>query len=298
MAHIEVRPAHPEDREPILAFCTQTWSWGDYIEYIWDEWLSNPNGQLLVATADNKPVGLAHMQMLDKANAWLEGLRVHPDYRHQGIARALAEERLLEAMRRGATHARAMVIMIEGQCEAPIRLLESMHMRRVGCFMLYDTEPLTTLPERAAREQTQLATQADLDDIIDYLNVSNIFPLTGGLYYTWFAAYPITAELLEKKIAAQQVYLLRRWDRLDGLAIVDAIEGFVKKKSLSLGYIDGTTIESISLIAYDLQHRLADMEQESIRVYAPDLILVHDALRGIGYQAEGTAYCTFERGLV
>jgi hypothetical protein len=143
-----------------------------------------------------------------------------------------------------------------------------------------------------------LATQADLDDIIDYLNVSNIFPLTGGLYYTWFAAYPITAELLEKKIAAQQVYLLRRWDRLDGLAIVDAIEGFVKKNSLSLGYIDGTTIESISLIAYDLQHRLAGMEQESIRAYAPDLILVHDALRGIGYQAEGTVYCTFERGLV
>lgn len=298
MAQIEIRPARAEDRAAILAFCTQTWSWGDYIDYVWDEWLSNPNGRLLVATADSKPVGVANMQMLDKANVWLEGLRVHPDYRRQGIARALLEERLLEAMRRGATHARAMVIMVEGQCEAPIRLLESMHMRRVGSFVIYDATPLTALSGSPARERIQLATQDDLDDIIDYLNASNIFPLVGGLYYIWFAAYPITAELLEQKIAAQQIYLLRRWDRLDGLAIVDTREGFVKKNSLMLGYIDGTTIEAISLIAYDLRYHLAEMELQSIRVYAPDLILVHDALRGIGYEAEGTLYCTFERELV
>ena len=295
MAHIEIRSARPEDREAVLAFCTQTWRWGDYVGYVWDQWLHNPKGQLLVATADSKPVGVANMQMLDGTNAWLEGFRVDPAYRRQGIARALSENALLEAMRCGATHAR---LMVELTNEASIQLFESMHMRQVGSFMLYDAVPLTTSSERAVREQIQLATQVDLDDIIDYLNVSNIFPLVGGLYYMWFAAYPITAELLEEKIAAQQVYLLRRWDRLDGLAIVDTREGFVKQDRLSLGYIDGTTIESISLIAYDLRHRLASMGLESIRTYAPDLILVHDALGGIGYESEGTAYCTFERGLV
>ena len=65
MPYIEVRLARAEDREAVLAFCTQTWSWGDYIEHVWDQWLHNPNGQLLVATSDNKPVGVIHMQMLD-----------------------------------------------------------------------------------------------------------------------------------------------------------------------------------------------------------------------------------------
>jgi ribosomal protein S18 acetylase RimI-like enzyme len=296
MAHIEIRPARAEDREAVLAFCTQTWSWGDYIGYVWDEWLHNPNGQLLIATADSKPVGVVNMQMLDKTNAWLEGLRVDPNYRRQGIARALTENALLEAMRREATYAR---LMIETTSEASVQLFESMHMRRVGSFAIYEAPSLATSPERAAKEQTQLATQGDLDDIIDYLNVSNIFPLVGGLYYVWFAAYPITAELLEAKIAARQLYLLRRWDRLDGLAIVDTSgEGIFRKSRLSLGYIDGTTIESISLIAYDLRHHLVGIGLESIRAYAPDLMLVHDALGGIGYEPEGTVYCTFERGLV
>jgi len=295
MAHIEIRSARVEDREAVLAFCTQTWNWGDYVEYVWDQWLHNPKGQLLVAIADDKAVGVANMQMLDSTNAWLEGFRVDPAYRRQGIARALSENALLEAMRRGATHAR---LMVESTNEASIQLFESMHMRQVGSFMLYDAVPLTTSSERAVREQIQLATQVDLDDIINYLNVSNLFPLVGGLYYTWFAAYPITAELLDEKIAAQQIYLLRRWDRVDGLAIVDTREGSVKKNCLSLGYIDGTTIESVSLIAYDLRHRLADLGLASIRVYAPDLILVHDALGGIGYESGGTAYYTFERGLV
>ena len=51
-------------------------------------------------------------------------------------------------------------------------------------------------------------------------------------------------------------------------------------------------------IAYDLRHHLVGIGLESIRAYAPDLMLVRDAREGIGYEPEGTVYCTFERGLV
>jgi GNAT superfamily N-acetyltransferase len=294
MPQIEVRPAQPDDRDAVFAFCANTWEWGDYIEYVWDEWLRNPDGLLLVAIVDGRPVGITHLQMLTKTDAWLEGLRVAPEYRHQGLAKALDEAALVEAMRRGATYAR---LAIDSRNTRSIEITERGHMRRIGAFAFYLALPLASVEERrAVRERAQLATTADLNEIIDYLNVSSIFPVVGGVYYMGWKAYPITAELLETKIAAQHVYLLRRWDRLDGLAIAEPDTRFDEPR-LSLGYIDGPAVESISLLAYDLRRRLTEMGLPGMQAYVPDMVMVRDALSGIEYEWDGSVFYTYERGL-
>ncbi len=63
MPQIEIRPARSEDREAVLAFSSHTWDWGDYIEYVWDEWLHDPQGMLFVATSDGQPVGVASQRI-------------------------------------------------------------------------------------------------------------------------------------------------------------------------------------------------------------------------------------------
>ena len=290
MATIEVRPARPEDREAVLAFSTHTWEWGDYIERVWDDWLNDPQGLLSVAVLDGQPVGISHMRMLNETDAWLEGLRVDPDYRNRGIATALDTASLEEAIRRGATNARLITASTN---EATIHMMGNAHMR-LAPFLAH---PLVQTGRRQpASESTQLAVQEDLDDIIDYLNVSDTFAAVGGLYYARFIAYEITEKLLLDKIAAQQVYLLRRWDRLDGLAIAELDERWGKR--LSIGYIDGMTIEAISLVAYDLRRRLSESGLESIYAYAPDLVLIRDGLAGIEYEWDGDIFYTYERGLV
>ena len=295
MPHIEVRPALAEDRDTVLAFCANTWEWGDYIERVWDNWLHDPDGRLFVATVDARPVGVSHMRMLSSTEVWLEGGRVDPEYRRLGLGRALTQAMLLEAMRRGATVAR---LMVEASNTPAIELVEREHMRRVGVFAPYTASPLvTSTQKRSGQEEIRLATVDDLDEIIDYLNASNVFPAVGGLYYASWAAYTITAELLEARIADKGVYLLRRWDRLDGLAIVELREEQMGKY-LSLGYIDGTTIEAISLIAYDLRRRLPELGLELVRAYVPDLVLVRDALNGLDYSWSGSVYYTYERSLV
>jgi ribosomal protein S18 acetylase RimI-like enzyme len=292
MSQLEIRSALPEDRASVLAFCNETWAWGDYIEYVWDDWLHNSNGGLFVATLDGQAAGVVYMRMLTGIDAWLQGLRVAPQFRRQGLAGELNQAVFVEAMKRGAKYIR---LVVESENESSMRLWERSFMRRVAGFSLC-TAPPQAGSKRPAQEQTRLATPADLDEIIDYLNVSNIFPLTGGLYYVGFTAYPITAELLEEKIASQQVYLLRRWERLDGLAIAEVREER-QGKQLSLGYIDGTAIEPISLLAYDLRRRLAALGAERIRVYAPDIILVRDALAGVEYEWNGNVFYTYERAL-
>jgi len=97
---IQVRAARADDKEPVLAFCQHTFSWGDYVPRVWDEWLDDASGQMLVGVIDQKPVGLVHVAFHGNGDAWMEGMRVHPDFRRQGVgsatdaaARALARER-------------------------------------------------------------------------------------------------------------------------------------------------------------------------------------------------------------
>ena len=290
----EIRRAWAEDRNAVLAFCTNTWEWGDYIEYVWDEWLHDERGALFVATVNEQPVGLAHMLMASPTEAWLEGMRVDPDFRRRGISRALINAMMAEAMNRGATIAR---LTTESTNITSITQAEHGHMRRIGSFALYNAEPVTTPSKRPADiEEPQVATEADLEEIIDYLNASSNFPLTGGIYYHAFVGYSITDTLLREKIAAQQVFLLRRWQRLDGLAIAEPRYGR-QGAQLSIGYIDGTT-ESISMIAYALRTRIGEMGLQKVNASVPDLMMIRDAFTGAEYEWSGNVFYTYERDLI
>jgi ribosomal protein S18 acetylase RimI-like enzyme len=294
MPQIEIRPARVEDRDAVLAFCQHTWEWGDYIEHVWDDWLHNPNGLLLVAVADGKPVGIDHLRMLSATDAWLEGMRVDPAYRRQGIAMAMSNAIMVEAMNRGATQAR---LITDSTNVASISMVERNFWRRVAEFTMYHADPLETLSRRnIGSTLPQLATQADLEDIIRYLNTSNIFPLCGGLFYEDFTAYTLSSDLISAKIDARQLYLLRRWDRLDGLVFAEPRREW-RGLSLYIGYIDGTT-ESISLLAYALRKQAADMNLDRVTAHIPNLMMVQDAFLGAEYEWDGATFYTYERNLV
>ena len=46
---IAIRNALGSDRNDILDFCKNTFSWGDYIDQVWDLWVNDSAGQLFVA---------------------------------------------------------------------------------------------------------------------------------------------------------------------------------------------------------------------------------------------------------
>ncbi len=57
----------------------------------WEAWAEEP-GHALVALADGRPVGGIHVCMVGRTEAWMENLRVHPEWQGQGIARQLVQE--------------------------------------------------------------------------------------------------------------------------------------------------------------------------------------------------------------
>jgi GNAT superfamily N-acetyltransferase len=95
------RPAKPADSPDVLDLTAQIWEGHDYIPKVWNEWLADRMGILAVAEADRKVVGIGKLTRLGAGEWWLEGLRVHPDYRGMKIGSKLFEFLLDQWRERG-----------------------------------------------------------------------------------------------------------------------------------------------------------------------------------------------------
>lgn len=86
-----IRPALPLDREAVLEFCKFIWEGHDYIPYVWDEWMADPDGEMFVAEYAGKAVGLGRLTLLAPGQWWLEGLRVDPAHQDRKIGSLMNE---------------------------------------------------------------------------------------------------------------------------------------------------------------------------------------------------------------
>lgn len=84
-----VRRARSKDRDAVLAMSAKIWGGTDYLPLVWDTWLKDPNGLLLTATLDGRPVGVSKISVLSPGEIWLEGLRLDPDLHGRGLVRQI-----------------------------------------------------------------------------------------------------------------------------------------------------------------------------------------------------------------
>lgn len=101
-----MRSARMDDWDDVRDFCTRTFSWGDYIEEVWDDWVDG--GGLIVCEEDGAILGISHLALAGD-EAWMEGIRVRPSARRRGIGSALLARMECIAVSRGAVHARAAI---------------------------------------------------------------------------------------------------------------------------------------------------------------------------------------------
>jgi len=82
-----IREATALDKNSILKFCKDTFSWGDYVDQVWDFWLSEGN---LLLFEKQFPVGICHA-FYSEDQIWIEGIRIDPNFRRQKIASKLVK---------------------------------------------------------------------------------------------------------------------------------------------------------------------------------------------------------------
>ena len=77
---MEIRPATTQDKVPIMDFCRRIYPAGDYLEDTWDSWFAE--GGLYAIHEDGACVGMFNVS-IRSGQGWVEGTRVHPDYRRR-----------------------------------------------------------------------------------------------------------------------------------------------------------------------------------------------------------------------
>ena len=83
-----IREATALDKKSVLKFCQDTFSWGDYVDQVWDFWLSEGN---LLLFEKQFPIGICHA-FFTKNQVWIEGIRIDPKFRRQKIASKLVKQ--------------------------------------------------------------------------------------------------------------------------------------------------------------------------------------------------------------
>jgi len=87
-----IRQVSSSDRNDVLDICKNNWDGHDYLPSVIDKWLTDPKRHVCGVETDGKLVAIACISLIEAGKTgWMEGLRVHVDYRKRGYAEALTE---------------------------------------------------------------------------------------------------------------------------------------------------------------------------------------------------------------
>jgi N-acetylglutamate synthase-like GNAT family acetyltransferase len=87
-----IRKVVASDREDIAGISSKIWGGHDYLPSVIDEWLASPKCHTYGVEADGRIVAIGNLRLVDRnKTGWMEGLRVHPDYRRKGYADMLTQ---------------------------------------------------------------------------------------------------------------------------------------------------------------------------------------------------------------
>jgi GNAT superfamily N-acetyltransferase len=270
---IGIRLARLEDKDAVVAFCQNTFSWGDYIADVFVQWAQDPNGKLLVATIDHQPVGILHAAFLGNGVAWLEGMRVHPDFRRRGISTRL-DTAARQAAREHNYRVARLVTSIKNI--AAQKTLDTARYRRVAKFNEWEAEPL-----QEGFSALRVASNIDMQKIIALWRASEMSQASHTVvpdrHWHWT---PLDETRLREQIAANETRFAS-----NGIALVTAFDER-DWNGLNIQTLAGDP-ETMFAIARAVRSEAAYRGYAHIEAILADYAPLNVALERAGYHSDG-----------
>ncbi|MHB1415148.1 MAG: GNAT family N-acetyltransferase [Chloroflexota bacterium] len=254
---VAVRPARPEDRGPVLAFSVNTFSWGDYLEQVWDQWFADPKGQLFVAAADGLPIAVEHVTFVGESEAWLQGLRVDPAFRQKGVGTTLTKETIRFAVDHGAHAVRFFTAVGNTPVE---RMMVHLGFEPVTKFSRFSAPA-----EPSAGQTPEAAVLGEIERLWQLITASPYYRLAAGNYCLGWRCRELTKARLAAHLSEGAVSVLREEG---GPAAAAIIAPTWQESTLWVASIYGTG-QSIRRLANQLRARAASVGAQDVVVLLP-----------------------------
>ena len=245
---MRIRHAKRSDKQPVIQFCTHTFRWGDYIDRIWDKWYAKKN--LYTVEQNGNPIGICNAS-LSSDQVWIEGIRIHPDYRRHGyasklimIAEKLAKRKKISIVR--------MIIAKNNKRSLALAKKMGYHIESNWC--------LYNLPQK---KQKSLATivhsreKLSLLDSITYSESWNWFALDENRFKKLVKAGRI---IVYKEKKPEAVGIWNRSSKLD-----DDV--------LQLGFLRGTVFGQKEILKF-IQNKAYEQQKDRIQILVQNEIKV------------------------
>ncbi|HZD12111.1 MAG TPA: GNAT family N-acetyltransferase [Candidatus Binatus sp.] len=222
---LRIRPAVRGDKQSVLELCKRAAPW-DYIPKVWDEWITDKNGRIAVATINDQIVGTAHAYLQTSRTAWLEGVRVDPSHRGKGIAGKLNKALVNYSAKRGASVARL--------CTGADNVASQKHLAKTG-FKLLQSYTRYSAKKPLTRRPASVAIVKKYDrSLWSRVRTAEDYKAYRGMYTDAWTWYPMTWQSLSGTTKNRTI--LKVNDRSDsGVSIV-----LPDEKGLTIAYISGT----------------------------------------------------------
>jgi N-acetylglutamate synthase-like GNAT family acetyltransferase len=257
---LRIRPAKKSDKEEILSFCVNTFSWGDYIDRVWDYWLKS--GLLLVVEDSGRKIAMSHVAICPNSKAmWLEGVRVHPDYRRSKIATQLLAKMIQYGRGKGAVQASAIVDVTNVTSQ---RMMKKNGFSVVSRWAYYSA----SVRPRRSRSAAMLATIGELDEIWEYLQHSKIYNLSAKRYVKSWHWYALDQKALKSFVRDKSVIVAGR--PVNGIAIINRHGYWHRTRVLQIVYLDAASANSLKHLVSFVTNTYLDWKFEEFQLVCHD----------------------------
>ena len=244
-----IREANDSDKFSILKFCKDTFSWGDYVDKVWDFWLSEKN--LFLFEGEPNPVGICHALYVND-QVWIEGIRIDPNFRRKKIASKL----IIHAESVGKTQNLLFSYMlIETENIPSLTLAKSLNYNIYQTWNFYSLEP-----ERNPNYNIHFEKNLDLHLYPNYVQS-----------WRWFSINDITLS----KFYQQNKIIRSTIDGNSSIAILTDSEHF--KKTLIVTLFSGSPNTLFQIISF-LQNYGFEKGYERIQILSKDRLLSYSSL--------------------